>query len=97
LLKIERDLVETKDLLKTFMMKYDAFASETTTKFSDFEYAMSELEKNIQPSPSDELNKQNVESTAVVQSEESDMNDTNIMSVDLKNIIKQEFTSISIE
>ena len=49
LFKFDRDLVETKDLLKTFMMKYDAFTSDITTKFDDYETALTELEKNIQP------------------------------------------------
>jgi hypothetical protein len=45
--KFERDLVETKDILKTFMMKYDLFAKDTIDKFVDFDYAMIELEKSI--------------------------------------------------
>jgi hypothetical protein len=47
--KFDRDLVETKDLLKTFMIKYDIFTSDTNIKFSDYEFALSEIEKNIQP------------------------------------------------
>lgn len=46
LLKFERELTETKDILKTFMMKYDLFTEETNNKFTDFEYVISELEKN---------------------------------------------------
>jgi len=95
ILKLERELVETKDLLKTFMMKYDLFASETTSKFVDFEYAMSELEKNIQSPEPTLLNSTIIEPADVTPNEASDITDTNIMSVDLKNIIKQEFTSIS--
>lgn len=47
LFKFNRDLVETKDLLKTFMMKYDTFTNEVTQNFSDYEYAISELERKI--------------------------------------------------
>ena len=47
LFRFERELIETKDILKTFMLKYDQFASETSDKFCDFEYVISELEKNI--------------------------------------------------
>lgn len=46
LFKFERELVETKDILKTFMIKYDMFASETNNKFVDYEFALSELEKS---------------------------------------------------
>ena len=31
------------------MIKYDLFAADTNNKFSDYEFALSELEKNIQP------------------------------------------------
>lgn len=43
--KFDRDLVETKDLLKTFMLKYDSFVSETNDRFGDFELALTEVEK----------------------------------------------------
>ena len=46
-LKMEREVVETKDLLKTFMIKYDLFASEVNERFADYEQAIAELEKNI--------------------------------------------------
>ena len=48
LFKFERELIETKDILKTFMIKYDLFVTETSNKFTDYEFALSELEKNIQ-------------------------------------------------
>jgi len=47
LFRFEREFVETKDILKTFMMKYDAFTNEINEKLGDYEYAISELEKNI--------------------------------------------------
>jgi hypothetical protein len=80
--KFNRELTETKDMLKTFMIKYDLFAEETNIKFSDFETALGDLEKNIineveNDEDSDENN-------------EVDSNSSTIMSVDLKNIIKQE-------
>jgi hypothetical protein len=46
-LKMERDVVETKDLLKTFMIKYDLFAGEVNDRFADYEQAIADLEKNI--------------------------------------------------
>lgn len=45
MLRAERMATETKDLLKTFMIKYDAFVEETNNKFVDFEAALGELEK----------------------------------------------------
>ena len=89
LFKFDRDLVETKDLLKTFMMKYDTFTCDITTKFDDYETALTELEKNIQPTG-------DVEDTVTHSDpeEESTIETSNsIMNADLKNIIKQELAS----
>jgi hypothetical protein len=89
LLRFERELVETKDILKTFMIKYDGFTEETNNKFSDFELAMADLEKNIQlPTNGDVADSENNMNDIDV---ESNDNASSIMSVDLKNIIKQEF------
>lgn len=115
LFKFERELVETKDILKTFMIKYDLFASETNNRFGDFEYALSELEKNMQITTdvapveltyplNDELTSEPKYDAAdagnaeeYIGSSISDIDTNNdsasIMSVDLKNIIKQELAS----
>jgi hypothetical protein len=95
--------VETKDILKTFMIKYDVFASETNNKFSDFEYALTDLEKNLQST--NENIESNIDETTNENNKNMDeMNDTitnddentnSVMSVDLKNMIKQELASIS--
>lgn len=110
--KFDRDLVETKDILKTFMIKYDMFAAETNNKFSDYEFALSEIEKNIQPVV-DSVNESThaVEGTSIndihnplsddidtdnhlQEHDNNDLRDDNIiMSVDLKNIIRQELAS----
>ena len=92
LFKFERDLVETKDILKTFMLKYDVFTNETNEKFTDFETALSELEQNVLPPEKNEENNENFDTEL---SNENDTIDTNniILSVDLKNIIKQELAS----
>jgi len=92
LFKFERELVETKDILKTFMIKYDLFASDTNNKFADYEFALSELEKNIQP-PSESVKEVEQEETTILNDNESNEVSTSIMSVDLKNIIKQELAS----
>ena len=100
LFKFDRDLVETKDLLKTFMIKYDMFASETNNKFTDYEFALSELEKTVQPvqdtavvedSPVDEVDGTNIND--IDNNEVSNEIASSIMSVDLKNIIKQELAA----
>jgi hypothetical protein len=96
LFRFERELVETKDILKTFMIKYDLFSSETNNRFTDFEYALSDLEKIIQPIETDETNveKEKEEEESVEQANEDNTDNSNvIMSVDLKNIIKQELAS----
>ena len=102
--KFDRDLVETKDILKTFMIKYDMFASDTNTKFSDYEFALTELEKNfqhVQDTPVDELDDvDEVDEVDDVEGTSINDNDTlegvnTIMSVDLKNIIKQELAASS--
>jgi hypothetical protein len=45
--RFNRELTETKDILKSFMVKYDMFAQETTQNFSDYEVALGDLEKRI--------------------------------------------------
>jgi hypothetical protein len=95
--KFDRDLVETKDLLKTFMIRYDMFASETNNKFADYELALSELEKNVQPVEDTPLDTP-VDGTNINDIDTSDLSNeiaSTIMSVDLKNIIKQELAASS--
>ena len=84
--KFDRDLVETKDILKTFMIKYDTFAGEVNEKFGDYEFAIAELEKKLEiPVDSSEI--------TVEQSSNDTENSNSIMSVDLKKIISQELAS----
>jgi len=93
LFKFERELIETKDILKTFMIKYDIFASETNEKFNDYELALSELEKNIQPvTDTNNVQKSETEGTNINDVDSSDKNN-DILSIDLKNIIKQELAA----
>ena len=85
--KFDRDLVETKDLLKTFMLKYDSFVSETNDLFGDFELALTEVEKSVHASgePSDEVavEGQVAETEGVGE----------IESADLKSIVKRELAA----
>jgi hypothetical protein len=102
LFRFERELVETKDILKTFMIKYDLFASETNNRFTDFDYALADLEKIVQPTV-ETLEEKNLSGEEVTGTSinDIDMNTENggsenissIMSVDLKNIIKQELAA----
>lgn len=83
--KFDRDLVETKDLLKTFMLKYDSFVSETNDRFGDFELALAEVEKGVNASdePSDQ----------VVGEEQVAEGAGEIESADLKSIVKRELAA----
>ena len=85
--RFNRELTETKDILKSFMMKYDMFSQEMFTNFSDYEQALSELEKRL-PSENDKEIDTNGTNIADIDSEIN-----TIMSVDLKNIIKQELAN----
>ena len=94
LFRFDRDLVETKDLLKTFMMKYDSFVSETTERFGDFELALSEVEKGLQPSM-DTANAEDAVGVAEESAEDGAENDgtSGIESADLKSIVKRELAA----
>lgn len=87
LFRFERELVETKDILKTFMIRYDLFTCDTNNKFSDYEVALSELEKNIQAPLETTINDSE---DACLQENETENDNNIILSIDLKNIIKQE-------
>jgi hypothetical protein len=106
LFKFERELIETKDILKTFMIKYDTFAKESNDRFGDFEYAISELEKNInlplenieESSENDDKTSENVEESSenneetYEEDELSKIESNTIISDELKNILKQELS-----
>lgn len=89
LFRFERELVETKDILKTFMLKYDSFVAESNERFSDYEVAMTELEKSIQ-----------IESAPLAVVEGTTINDIDVTETynvgdDLKNMVEQELSSSS--
>lgn len=92
--RFNRELTETKDILKSFMVKYDMFAQETTQNFSDYELALSDLEKRLpadQPDSS-EFGEQEAGQLGT-NINDIDVDNSVIMSVDLKNLIKQELAS----
>jgi len=100
LFRFERELTETKDILKTFMLKYDNFAKETNDRFGDFEFALSEVEKSL-PVSTEPLN--DAEPNSAVEEDNSEAISENpalaaiesntIMSAELKNLIKQELSN----
>jgi len=97
--RFNRELTETKDILKSFMVKYDMFAQETTQNFSDYEIALSDLEKRLPAEPeSAEANLGEEEGTPIgtsINDIDTTEGENIIMSVDLKNLIKQELSNIS--
>jgi hypothetical protein len=98
LFRFEREFIETKDILKKFMLTYDQFTNEINDKLSDYEYAISELEKNIPLNTENEQNLVNKshENSDGEQNENESEESTNISMVDLKSIIKQELASENI-
>jgi hypothetical protein len=99
--RFNRELTETKDILKSFMVKYDMFANETLQSFSDYETALSDLELRLPVQQEQtEMNSEAIleEKEIPIESNTSttDADGENIiMSVDLKNMIKQELANIS--
>ena len=97
--RFNRELTETKDILKSFMVKYDMFTQETSQNFTDYELALSDLEKRL-PVESEVIETQQTEQTEVEENIENNINDIDgennniIMSVDLKNMIKQELSNM---
>ncbi len=45
--KMNRDLIETKDLLKTFMLRYDSYVESSENRFKDNEAALVDIESQI--------------------------------------------------
>jgi hypothetical protein len=103
LLKCDKELIETKDLLSELVTKIDLHIRETNDKFIDYEYAISELEKNValsinenQDENNDENNdddNSNIDNTDNINNN-LEPDTTAILSVDLKNIIKQELANV---
>lgn len=55
MIKMEKELKETKELLAHFLFKYELFYKETNDKFCDFEQAFTEIEKNMEVQPLDNI------------------------------------------
>jgi hypothetical protein len=91
LLRFERDLVETKDILKTFMLRYDSFVQESSEKFIDFETALTEVEKGLQ------ISLETIEEAddTGIESANEHLSEGTIESADISFIVKQELTNSS--
>jgi len=94
--RFNRELTETKDILKSFMVKYDLFTQETAQNFSDYEVALGDLEKRLPAGTENEIEENNI-ADIDANKPETILNDidgeNNIpleMTIDLKNIVKEE-------
>lgn len=87
LFRFERELVETKDILKTFMIKYDNFVQESNEKLADYEFAISEIEKSIAPTNT------SIDDISSILPQEQVSQDI-INPDDLKSLVKQELSGI---
>lgn len=90
--RFNRELTETKDILKSFMVKYDMFAQETTRNFADYELALSELENRLpNEQPTTDTNNADLDGDQPgTNLSDIDTENNVIMTYDLKNIIKEE-------
>jgi len=105
MLRFEREFTENKDILKSLLMKFDLFVTETNAKFGDFDFAISEIEKQIplaeENSETDNLhlihnnsiNQFQEFETNHLSDNEVDSDGSNIIVADLKNLIKQELAN----
>ena len=91
---MEKELKETKDLLSHLLFKFELFSKETNEKFGDFEGAITEIEKNMESQQFVELN-DTMSATLVAEDTSVVAQDDNITlnTIDLKNLIKQEFSA----
>lgn len=88
LFRFERELVETKDILKTFMIKYDNFVQESNEKLADYEFAISEIEKSIAPTITTSID----DISSILPQEQNSPEVIN--PDDLKSLVKQELAGI---
>ena len=91
--KMEKDLKETKELLSHLIYKLELFSKETNDKFGDFEGAISEIEKNMEVHQFVDTNE--ILNVVVTEQTPDIVTEGNISltTLDLKNLIKQEFSA----
>jgi hypothetical protein len=90
-------------------MKYDLFVNETNEKFSDYEIAIAELEKNILVIDESNLENNKEENENIVSENvisenntenieytiEDKTNNVSFQNIDLKNLVEKELESIN--
>lgn len=86
--RFNRELVETKDILKSFMVKYDVFVQHNEDTFADYEVALADLEKRL---PVEEGSLINDIDESVLEGE--DVADASMNIVDLKSLVKQQLAN----
>lgn len=96
--KFNRELTETKDILKSFMLKYDHFTQETSQTFSDYENALTDIERRFTLDEPEIQSQENDEEENNYQEPFTNLNDIDtenniIMASDLKSLIKQELAN----
>jgi len=84
---LEKEMKDTKDLLSHLLYKFELFTKETGEKFSDFDSAISEIEKGLEAHQFVEL------SETVVDEQPIPTLSPEINALDLKSLIKQEFSA----
>jgi hypothetical protein len=86
--KLEKELKETREMLMNLLFKFELFSKETTNKFTDYELAIGEIEKNIQFTQNDGTRLDGSDILHTGAELETDV----FLSAELKNMIKEEFT-----
>ena len=89
--KMEKDLKDTKDLLSHLLFKLELFTKETNEKFGDFEGAILEIEKNMVMEQFVEIN--DTLSATIVTDESPDVIPDSLNMLDLKTLVKQQLAA----
>jgi hypothetical protein len=91
---LEKELKDTKDLLSHLLFKFELFTKETGEKFADFDGAISEIEKGMEAHQFVDINETVVvEEQILAPSPLAAAPSQEINTLDLKSIIKQEFSA----
>ena len=91
---LEKDLKDTKDLLSHLLFKFELFTKETGEKFADFDGAISEIEKGMEAHQFVDINETVVvEEQILAPSPLAAAPSQEINTLDLKSLIKQEFSA----
>jgi hypothetical protein len=101
LLQVQTELTTTKEMLLNLTSQYDTFVKDTSNKFSDFELGISEIESviyvdnNVVFKPNNEVENNETNNETASDGTSNDTNESTIVSVDLKTVIKEELSRTS--